>query len=99
MPAWRIDLRAGRLPAWDFGHAVALIAPRGYFGYQTDQDEIFPEAAAAHPLTLSLGPLWSAYGKGDLLQSRLEAGPHDISPEAKEAAYEWLDKVLRDIGP
>ncbi len=96
MPRLRIDLRAGRLPAWDFDDVIRLIAPRGYFNYQTSDDQIFPEADSAHPLTLSAMPIWKLYEAENRLRSLLEPGPHDISTHAKNEVYNWLDSVLKD---
>ncbi|MBN2327685.1 MAG: alpha/beta fold hydrolase [Candidatus Omnitrophica bacterium] len=96
MPRLRIDLRAGRPPAWDFDDAIRLIAPRGYFNFQTMDDEIFPEGYASHAMTLSLRPLWRMYGKANNLRSLLEPGPHDFSPSAKAAIYSWFDSILFD---
>jgi len=95
MPRLRIDLRAGRLPAWDFEHVIQLIAPRGYFNYQTTEDEIFPEGRAAHDLIEPIRPLWQKWGAEDRLYSLLEPGPHDLSPEAKQKIYTWLDHLLK----
>lgn len=95
LPRLRVDFRAGRLPAWDFGDVIQLIAPRGYFNYQTTNDEIFPEGDAAHGLVESLLPLWNGLGSERRLRTILEPGPHDISPSAKEAVYNWLDQLLK----
>ncbi|MGC9326732.1 MAG: hypothetical protein ACP5I1_03785, partial [Candidatus Hinthialibacter sp.] len=96
MPRLRIDLRAGRPPAWDFDDVIRLIAPRGYFNYQTMDDEIFPEGYASHAMVLSLRPLWRMYKQEDRLQSLLEEGPHDFSPSAKRIVYRWFDSILRN---
>jgi dienelactone hydrolase len=95
MPRLRADLRADRLPAWDFDDVIRLVAPRGYFNYQTTKDEIFPQAGAAHPMTLSTREIWRLYGAVDKLKSRLDPGPHDIAPEGKAEVYGWLDSLLK----
>jgi len=95
IPRLRIDFRAGRLPAWDFDDVIRLIAPRGYFNYQTRHDEIFPQGGAAHDMTLSTQPLWSLFGAKENLRSLLEDGPHDMSDSAKVEIYPWLDRILR----
>jgi hypothetical protein len=59
------------------------------------RDDIFPEGAAAHAMTLSTRPVWNLYGVEDRLQSMLEPGPHDISSQAKEQIYIWLDRILQ----
>ncbi|NPU96078.1 MAG: hypothetical protein HPY51_02535 [Candidatus Omnitrophica bacterium] len=94
LPRLRIELRAGRLPAWDFEDVIRLVAPRGYFNYQTSGDAIFPEGYAAHAMTLSTRGLWRLYGVEERLRSRLDPGPHDITPEAKEEIYTWLDTIV-----
>lgn len=96
MPRLRIDLRAGRSPAWDFEDVIRLIAPRGYFNYQTTEDEIFPEGAAAHERTLAAKPVWDLYDADANLRSLLEGGPHDITAEAKRDIYTWMDRILKN---
>ncbi len=96
MPRLRIDLRAKRMPAWDFDDVIRLVAPRGYFNYQTEDDDIFPEGYAAHAMTLALKPLWCMYEKENHLQSILEPGPHDFSSDAKQIIYDWMDAILFD---
>lgn len=98
MPRLRIDLRAGRPPAWDFDDVIRLIAPRGYFNYQTTEDQIFPEAAEAHTFTLAAKPLWRLYGADEALQSMLEPGPHDIPESARMRIYDWIDGMLSHDG-
>ncbi|MCB9766833.1 MAG: dienelactone hydrolase family protein [Candidatus Omnitrophica bacterium] len=94
IPKWRIDLRAGRKPAWDFDAAMSLIAPRGYFNFQTSEDQIFEEGKAADAMTLSLMDIWSFLGAPENLRSRLDPGEHDINEDAREEVYEWMDKIL-----
>ena len=55
MPRLRIDLRAGRAPAWDFDDVIRLIAPRGYFNIQTSDDEIFRKRLPRTSLRLRRG--------------------------------------------
>jgi dienelactone hydrolase len=95
IPRLRPDFRAGRLPAWDFDDVVGLVAPRGYFNYQTSEDEIFPEAASAQPLVESVRPIWGLYGAEDRLVNRLETGPHGISDGGKAEIYAFLDGLLK----
>ncbi len=95
IPRLRIDLRAGRSPAWDFDDVIRRIAPRGYFNYQTREDKIFPEGAAAHPMTESARPVWTLYDAGANLRSVLESGGHDIPPSAREDVYGWFESILK----
>ncbi|OHB81960.1 MAG: hypothetical protein A2W31_04260 [Planctomycetes bacterium RBG_16_64_10] len=94
LPRLRVDLRAGRPPAWDFDLVVRLVAPRGYFHYQTSADTIFPEAAAAQPMVESTRAVWRLYQANDRLHCLLEPGGHDMPREARQAAYRWLDQVM-----
>jgi len=94
IPKWRIDLRAVRKPAWDFNEVISLIAPRGYFNYQTSEDQIFEEGAAAHPMTLSLKDVWTFLDAPKNLRSRLDPGEHDINAEARSEVYAWMDEIL-----
>jgi len=94
MPRLRATMLQGRLPEWDFDDMIKLIAPRGYFNYATTEDTIFPEGRSAHEATESARPVWKLFGASDKLVSVLESGPHDITPGAKQQAYEWFDKQL-----
>lgn len=94
MPRLRIDLRAGRLPAWDFDDVIRLVAPRGYFNFQATDDEIFPEGEAIHPLILDSKPLWAMYGAEENLVSITRPGPHDVPDDIKAQMYAWLDRML-----
>jgi dienelactone hydrolase len=95
LPKVRIDLRAGRKPAWDFEEVVRLVAPRGFFNYQTREDDIFREGIAAHAMVLSCRGIWRFLGEPDLLRSRLDPGPHDIAPEGREEMFAFFDEVLK----
>ena len=95
LPRWRVDLRAGRRPAWDFDAVMQLIAPRGFFNCQTTEDEIFPEGEAVESMIESIRPLWHSFGADDRLQCHIEAGPHDITASAKQAVYSWMDSLLQ----
>ncbi|NUN97563.1 MAG: dienelactone hydrolase family protein [Candidatus Omnitrophica bacterium] len=95
IPRLRADLRAGWLPAWDFEDVIRLVAPRGYFNYQTSGDEIFPEAAAIHPLVEATCPIWKLYGAEGRLRSRLDPGKHDLPDSARGEIYDWLDGILK----
>ncbi len=94
MPKLRPVLQRGKLPAWDWGDVVGLIAPRGYFQYAAENDQIFPEARSAHEAGLAAAPLWQACGKPEALVSRFGPGPHDFPEDVRQAAYRWLDQQL-----
>lgn len=95
MPKLRIDLRAGRKPAWDFDDVIRLVAPRGYFNFESTEDNIFPEGKAIDPLIQYSAPLWKLYGAEGALKSRLAPGPHDLPADARAAAFDWLDSILK----
>ena len=95
MPRLRPELRAGRLPAWDFDAVAMLVAPRAYFHFQTTDDEIFPEGEASIPQIESTRHLWRLEDADDRLITRSEPGRHDVSPEAFEAMLSFFDANLK----
>lgn len=95
MPRLRIDLRAGRMPAWDFEDVIRLVAPRAYYNYQTREDEIFTEATAAHAMVESTRAIWRLYNQEANLRSQLDHGLHDISESGREELFGFFDDVLK----
>ncbi|MBI3735833.1 alpha/beta fold hydrolase [Candidatus Sumerlaeota bacterium] len=94
LPRLRVDFRAGRLPAWDMDDVIRLVAPRGYYNFQTTEDEIFREGKEIDPLIAQSREVWKLYGEESNVQSILAPGPHSFPASAHEAAWEWMEKVL-----
>jgi len=96
MPRLRVDLRAGRLPAWDFDDVIKLVAPRAFYLYQTTEDEIFPQGKAMGPKMPEVKKIWDLTNSPpDRIKWRFDPGPHDINPAAKADIYDWLDAQLK----
>ena len=99
MPKLRPVFRQGRLPHWDWGHAIRLVAPRGFYQHTTREDNIFPESVSAHQAGEAARVVWRLYGQEDRLVNALRPGKHAISDESKTAVYEWLDRELKHETP
>ena len=94
MPKLRPLLQNGRLPCWDWGDVVRLVAPRALFQHTTRDDRIFPESESAHEAAEEARPIWRLYGQEDRLRNVLKPGGHAIAHETKEEMYDWLDREL-----
>ena len=95
MPKLRPLLLRGKLPGWDWDDVIRLIAPRAFFQYTADNDQIFPESRSAHQAALAAGDAWSLYNASERFTARLGAGRHDFPDEQRREAYRWLDRQLR----
>jgi len=98
MPKLRPVFRCDRLPSWDFGDVVRLVAPRGFYQHTTRADAIFPESRSAYDAVEAARPLWQLLGQPDRIANVLKPGKHAIAAGAKQEMYAWLDQQLR-AGP
>ncbi len=94
MPKLRPVFLRGDLPAWDWHDVVRLVAPRAYYQHTKRDDPIFPEAVSAYEATEAARPIWRLYGEQQRLENVLLPGPHAFSAEARQRAYQWLDRQL-----
>lgn len=94
MPKLRPVFQQGRVPAWDWGEVLALIAPRGLFQHTTENDPIFTESRSAFEAGERARAVWAFYGKGDRLMNVLKPGQHAVADDTKAEMYRWLDEQL-----
>jgi pimeloyl-ACP methyl ester carboxylesterase len=99
MPKLRSVFGRERLPHWDWDDAVRLIAPRGFYQYNTRDDDIFRDSERAYDAVDVARSTWKLYGRPDSLVNVLGPGKHEVSQTAKAAMYEWLDQRLRPATP
>jgi dienelactone hydrolase len=80
----------------DFGHWVALLAPRPLFVGIALNDAIFPNTAPVpHALEFSRGAYRAMNAPADALSVHAFAGAHRFPAEVRETAYTMLNQVLR----
>lgn len=94
LPRFSEDMKNDRAP-FDFHEIIALIAPRPFFNYSTQQDHIFPDWRPIAESMEDLYGLYSLYEAPENFTSILGSGDHDFPPEIREAAYSFLDRWLK----
>jgi hypothetical protein len=95
MPKLRTVFQQGRLPCWDWGDVVRLVAPRALYQYTARDDPIFPKSASAYEAGRAARPIWRLYGHpDDCLVNVLHPGGHGVDAEARDAMYQWLEQQL-----
>jgi hypothetical protein len=82
---------------FDLHEVLALAAPRPLFLSTSDADFVFPNAGWSARMALArLGPVYSALGAADRLQSTFFAGGHSLPAAVSTQLYDWLE---RELGP
>jgi len=87
------DKDATKLP-FDFTEIVGTLAPRPFFTNATLQDEFSIEGV--HDCIAAATPVYELYGAGDKLAAIYPDCGHDFPLEAREAAYNWIDRWLKE---
>ena len=85
------DIR--RLP-FDFPEILAAIAPRPILACAATRDDDFDVSGVRDCLTAAQ-PLYRLLGQPSHLQAEYSDSAHDFPDEARQRAYEFLDKQLR----
>ncbi len=80
---------------WDFPMVAALVAPRPLMIGNTDDDRIFPKDGVDR-LREAAGCIYALYGKPENLALTMTGGGHADTPELREAAFQWMNKHLKD---
>ncbi len=105
-PACRDYLRAGMIPC-DMHEIMSLCAPRPLFNYSARQDAIYYPVSVQKDnnyhewwktVDEALNQVSEVYNVLDAADNfvRVERdGGHDFPPDVREAAYQWLDKLLK----
>ena len=78
----------------DFPEMIAALAPRPLLTIAPKGDEIFVLPGVTRCLDAAR-PVYELLGARDNLQARFPEGGHDFPKAEREAAYRFLDKVLR----
>jgi dienelactone hydrolase len=85
--------RLGEIP-FDFPELLGALAPRPVFINAPLGDANF-DWRSVDEAVKAARPVYALYGRPEALQVMHPAGPHDFPPEAREAAYRFLDSALR----
>ena len=91
--ATKYDLAPRKMP-FDFPEVVAAFAPRAFFTNSPLHDENFDNSGVRDCLAAAR-PVYELLGAGDKLQAIFPDCKHDFPPEARQAAYRFLDRWLK----
>jgi dienelactone hydrolase len=91
--ASRYDSDPAKVP-FDFPEIVASFAPRAFFTNSPLHDDNF-EVSGVRDCLAAAQPVYEALGAKDRLAAIYPDCKHDFPPEARKAAYEWLDRWLK----
>lgn len=97
----RILKRYGADPArmpFEFGEVLAAIAPRAVFIVAPQRDANF-DVAGVRDCLAAAKPVYELLGAGDRLAVTYPDAEHDFPPEARQAAYQWMDRWLEKDWP
>jgi dienelactone hydrolase len=83
-----------RKAPFDFHEVLSLVAPRPVFQSVGLQDKIFGTADSAVQVHEQLSPVYKLLGAPANFETFTFNGPHDFPPEAKAAAYAFLEQRL-----
>jgi len=83
---------ARRMP-FDFTEVLAAIAPRAVFVSAPTKDDNF-ELSGVEDCLSAARPVYELFGAGDKLAAAHPACGHGFPPEARQAAYAFIDKAL-----
>jgi pimeloyl-ACP methyl ester carboxylesterase len=86
-------LKPERVP-FDFPEVVAVFAPRAFLAVAPLHDDNF-EVSGVKDCIAAARPVYALLGAGDRLAALYPDCRHDFPPEARRAAYEWLDRWLK----
>jgi predicted dienelactone hydrolase len=91
--ASRYDSDPAKVP-FDFPEVVAAFAPRAFFTNSPLHDDNF-EVSGVRDCIAAAQPAYDLLGTKDRLKAIYPDCKHDFPPEARQAAYEWLDRWLK----
>ena len=84
---------ANRVP-FDFNEIVTTFAPRPFLACAATGDRDF-DVTGVQDVIKSARPIYELLGQDAHLQAIYPESPHDFSPTARQAAFEFLDQHLR----
>jgi hypothetical protein len=82
-----------RMP-FEFSEVLAAIAPRALFINAPLHDDIFDVVGVGGCVAAAL-PVYALLGNGSGIVVHYPNCGHDFPPEVRQAAYRWLDAILR----
>jgi lysophospholipase L1-like esterase/cephalosporin-C deacetylase-like acetyl esterase len=84
---------AKKMP-FDFTEVVASLAPRPFLAVAATKDNDF-DVSGVRDVMKSAAPVYELLGKKSNLQASYPESPHDFPKEAREEAYKFLDRHLK----
>ena len=79
---------------FDFTEIVAAFAPRAFLASSPVRDSNF-EVSGVRDVIAAAKPIYELYGKPDNLQANYPESEHDFPADARDVAYQFLDKHLK----
>ncbi len=92
-----IDSRCNNDPdrvTFDFPEIIASLAPRPFLASAPTGDSNFEVSGVRDTIRIAK-PVYERFQAGDALQSNYPDAAHSFPPEAREVAYDFFDKWLR----
>ena len=87
------EMKPEKMP-FDFSEVVAAFAPRAFLAVAPLHDDNF-EVSGVKDVIKAARPVYELLGATDKLAAIYPDCKHDFPPEARRAAYEWLDRWLK----
>ena len=83
----------GQMP-FDFPEIIATFAPRPFLAIAAQQDSDFDVSGVREAMTTA-SKVYQLFGAESHLKANYPVAPHSFPDEARTAAYDWLDEVLK----
>lgn len=84
---------AKKMP-FDFTDVIASLAPRPFLAVGATKDNDF-DVSGVRDVMQAAAPIYELHGQRDHLQAIYPESPHDFPTEARNKAYEFLDRHLK----
>lgn len=78
---------------WDFTEAVACLAPRAFLASAPKEDSNF-DLQGVKDCVSAARPVYELLGAKEKLLGNYPEGGHDFPDDARQVAYDWLDRWL-----
>jgi dienelactone hydrolase len=88
---------ANRMP-FDFPEVIGAFAPRPFLASAATKDDDFDVVGVRETIDMAR-PAYRVFDKTDLLQAYYPESKHDFPPQARQVAYEFLDRHLKATAP
>ncbi|GAB3414025.1 alpha/beta hydrolase family protein [Flindersiella endophytica] len=94
LPRLADDFDAGVMP-FEWHEIAALVAPRPLLVFSTREDDCFPHYESVAAGMAEVRKLYTALERPQDFEFLLGSGRHDFPPYVRQAAYAFLDAVVR----